>query len=122
MVNNDFRAELPHSIQLEERHRLAVTGVSEVLSFDENEVIMDTSLGLLTVEGEGLHVEKLSLDMGERASYCRTRTPARAPNFHQTGFYRTRSHRHATILQCQYVILDQWITDSALRLSDNEAQ
>ena len=26
---------------------------------------MDTSLGLLTVEGEGLHVEKLSLDMGE---------------------------------------------------------
>ena len=65
MVNNEFRAELPHSIQLEERHRLAVTGVSEVLSFDENEVIMDTSLGLLTVEGEGLHVEKLSLDMGE---------------------------------------------------------
>ena len=65
MVNNDFRAELPHSIQLEERHRLAVTGVSEVLSFDENEVIMDTSLGLLTVEGEGLHVEKLSLDIGE---------------------------------------------------------
>ena len=65
MVNNDFRAELPHSIQLEERHRLAVTGVSEGLSFDENEVIMDTSLGLLTVEGEGLHVEKLSLDMGE---------------------------------------------------------
>ena len=34
MVNNDFRAELPHSIQLEERHRLSVTGVSEVLSFD----------------------------------------------------------------------------------------
>ncbi len=65
MVNNDFRAELPHNIQLEERHRLVVTGVSEVLSFDENEVIMDTSLGLLTVEGEGLHVEKLSLDMGE---------------------------------------------------------
>ena len=65
MVNNDFRAELPHSIQLEERHRLVVTGVSEVLSFDENEVIMDTSLGLLTVEGEVLHVEKLSLDMGE---------------------------------------------------------
>ena len=65
MVNNDFRAELPHSIQLEERHRLVVTGVSEVLSFDDNEVFMDTSLGLLTVEGEGLHVEKLSLDMGE---------------------------------------------------------
>ena len=65
MVNNDFRPDLPHSLNLEERHRLTVTGVSEVLSFDESEVVMDTSLGLLTVEGEGLHVEKLSLDLGE---------------------------------------------------------
>ena len=65
MVNNEFRPDLPHSLNLEERHRLAVTGVSEVLSFDDNQVVMDTALGLLTVEGEQLHVEKLSLDIGE---------------------------------------------------------
>ena len=65
MVNNEFRPDLPHSLNLEERHRLAVIGVSEVLSFDENQVVMDTALGLLTVEGEQLHVEKLSLDVGE---------------------------------------------------------
>ena len=65
MVNNEFRPDLPHSLNLEERHRLAVTGVSEVLSFDDNQVVMDTALGLLTVEGEQLHVEKLSLDVGE---------------------------------------------------------
>ena len=65
MVNNEFRPDLPHSLNLEERHRLAVTGVSEVLSFDDNQVVMDTALGLLTVEGEQLHVEKLSLDGGE---------------------------------------------------------
>ena len=65
MGNNEFRGELPHRLELDERHRLSVTGVSEVLSFDENEVIMNTTLGLLTVEGEGLHVEKLSLDIGE---------------------------------------------------------
>ena len=63
--NSDYRADLPHSIALEERRRLTVTGVSEVLSFDENQVVMDTSLGLLTVDGEGIHVEKLSLDIGE---------------------------------------------------------
>ena len=65
MVNTDFRADMPHSLSLDERHHLTVTGVGEVLSFDETEVIMDTTLGLLTVEGEQLHVEKLSLDIGE---------------------------------------------------------
>ncbi len=62
---NRMQGELPHSLTLEERGRLNVTGVSEVLSFDENEVIMDTTLGQLTVQGEQLHVEKLSLDVGE---------------------------------------------------------
>lgn len=66
MVNSgDFRGDTPHSVVLEERHRLSVSGVSEVLSFDEEQVAMETSLGRLTVEGEGLHVEKLSLDVGE---------------------------------------------------------
>ncbi len=65
MGNNEYPGVMPHSLNLDERHRLAVTGVSEVLSFDENQVVMDTALGLLTVEGEQLHVEKLSLDVGE---------------------------------------------------------
>lgn len=66
MVNhNEFRADTPHSMVLEERHRLSISGVSEVLSFDEEAVVMETSLGQLTVEGDGLHVEKLSLDVGE---------------------------------------------------------
>ncbi|MBR5389983.1 MAG: sporulation protein YabP [Clostridia bacterium] len=66
MVNNgDYRGDTPHSLVLEERHRLSVSGVSEVLSFDEDQVVMETALGRLSVEGEGLHVEKLSLDVGE---------------------------------------------------------
>ena len=63
--SNQFQADGPHSLVLEERRRLNVSGVSEVLSFDEEQVVMETALGQLTVEGEGLHVEKLSLDAGE---------------------------------------------------------
>ena len=54
-----------HTLSLISRTHAELSGVTEVLSFDENQVVMDTALGLLTVEGEQLHVEKLSLDIGE---------------------------------------------------------
>lgn len=55
----------PHSVILEERTKLTVTGVDEVLSFDEGEVTMRTSRGSLIVHGSELHVGKLAIDTGE---------------------------------------------------------
>lgn len=55
----------PHSVILEERTKLTVTGVDEVLSFDEGEVAMRTSRGSLIVRGSELHVGKLAIDTGE---------------------------------------------------------
>lgn len=55
----------PQRITMEERAKLVVTGVEEVLSFDEERIVMRTVLGELTVAGTGLHVGKLSLDTGE---------------------------------------------------------
>lgn len=59
------QAAKPHRIALEERERLVVTGVEEVLSFDEERVVMKTAQGELIVTGEGLHIGRLSLDSGE---------------------------------------------------------
>ena len=56
-----------HNVTVEDCRRVVATGVSEVMSFDEQQVVMDTDHGVLTVEGNGLHVEKLSLDIGEVA-------------------------------------------------------
>lgn len=58
-------ARRPHSVILEERERLTVTGVDEVLSFDETEVALRTSRGSLTVRGTDLHVGRLAIDTGE---------------------------------------------------------
>lgn len=60
-------AELPNNLILESRAHLSVTGVTDVESFDENAVSMETSEGMLTVRGSGLHVEKLNLENGELA-------------------------------------------------------
>lgn len=54
-----------HHLILEDRESLTVSGVEEVESFDENTIVMETSQGLLIVRGEGLHIEKLSLDGGD---------------------------------------------------------
>ena len=54
-----------HCFQLEDRANGRVTGVKEVRSFTENEIILDTEQGLLHVKGENLHVKRLTLEKGE---------------------------------------------------------
>lgn len=59
------RPELAHHIILEEREQLSISGVEEVESFDENTILLTTVQGALEIQGEGLHIEKLSLDGGD---------------------------------------------------------
>ena len=53
------------NIILENRGKLNVTGVLDMLSFDDQVVIVETELGLLTVKGENIKINKLSLDTSE---------------------------------------------------------
>ena len=55
----------PHKLTLENRGAGNITGIREVVSFDENQVVLDTDLGLLTVKGKDLHVSRLTLEKGE---------------------------------------------------------
>ncbi len=59
--------QLPHKLSLEERKKLTVSGVTEVVSFDEAAVVLKTGRGTLLVRGEGLHLKTLSLDGGQVA-------------------------------------------------------
>ena len=65
MPYEELRPEAAHHLLLEDREKLTVSGVEEVESFDENTIVMDTDQGVLVVRGEGLHIEKLSLDGGD---------------------------------------------------------
>lgn len=58
-------AAKPHHVILEDRARLSVTGVEDVISFDENEIITRTAQGNLIIRGTELHIGKLTLDSGE---------------------------------------------------------
>ena len=50
---------------LENRGKLSISGVLDVVSFDDQVVMVDTELGLLTVKGENIRISKLSLDTAE---------------------------------------------------------
>ena len=53
------------NLVLENREKLSVSGVLDVLSFDDQVVIIETELGLLNVKGDNLHINKLSIDTSE---------------------------------------------------------
>ncbi len=57
--------EKKHSLILSERKKLSLTGISEVESFHDNGVELQTDLGFLQITGTDLHVEKLDLERGE---------------------------------------------------------
>lgn len=60
-------AHLPHKLQLNERTSLTMTGVAEVVSFDENTVVLQTPLGLLVIQGQQLQLKNLTLEGGQVA-------------------------------------------------------
>lgn len=53
------------NVIMENRNKLTISGVLDVLSFDDQMVILETELGLLTVKGEEIRINKLSLDTSE---------------------------------------------------------
>ena len=56
---------LPHKLTLNERNNLSMTGVTEVVSFDDTAVVLRTALGTLSVQGSSLQLKTLSLDGGQ---------------------------------------------------------
>ena len=54
-----------HKLVVNNRKTAMVTGVLDVLSFDLNEILLETEQGMLMVKGTDLHVNRLSVEKGE---------------------------------------------------------
>ena len=64
MDKNDNINTFNHSISLNERKNIMVTGVKKIESFDDHEFLMATSLGYLYIKGENLEIIKLDTFQG----------------------------------------------------------
>lgn len=64
-IQDEKAMALPHRLVLEGRNKLAITGITEIESFDENAVVLHTTRGLLVIHGQELHLSQLSVDGGQ---------------------------------------------------------
>ena len=66
-----------HTLMMEEREKLQIGGVLEVISFDEEGVMMETTCGLLVLKGAELHIGKLDVEEGEVTALPESRSMVR---------------------------------------------
>ncbi len=59
--------QFPHKLTLSQRNNLTMTGVTEVVSFDEGAVVLRTALGTLVIQGSDLQLKTLSTEGGQVA-------------------------------------------------------
>lgn len=64
--NKDFNLENKKSyITLENRRKMTLNGVSEILSFNEEQILITTVLGDMDIRGEELKMTKLDVENGD---------------------------------------------------------
>ena len=53
-----------HDITLRGRKKLDITGVRQVESFDNEEFLLETEMGFLSIRGQNLHMKNLNVEQG----------------------------------------------------------
>lgn len=65
---NDFNEKglkKKHNAILEGRKRLILSGVTDVDSFNENQMLLFTELGELLIKGKNLHINEMNVETGD---------------------------------------------------------
>ncbi len=65
MKSDPAPVERPHSLTIDGRNRASITGVTDVDSFNDAMIVLNTSAGAMTLIGSALHISKLNLEDGQ---------------------------------------------------------
>lgn len=64
-MDDKLKPAKAHKIMMDNRRKAEITGVSDVISFDLNTILLETDYGMVTIKGSNLHVNRLSVEKGE---------------------------------------------------------
>ncbi len=65
MQFDDIQSNIVQNVILENRKKLTLTGIKDVLSFDDEIIVVESELGLLNIKGMDLKVNKISVETGD---------------------------------------------------------
>ncbi len=65
MVQESTGLSMPHKLVMQDRGMVKLSGVTDVISFHDKEIELETTQGALRFIGEELHVKSLTLEKGE---------------------------------------------------------
>jgi sporulation protein YabP len=65
MMVEEKKSAFKHQLTIDRRASISITGVVDVISFDEETIIAETEMGVLVIKGVNLHVNRLQLDSGD---------------------------------------------------------
>ncbi len=65
MMEEKIKQKRSHKLHMEDRNKIEMTGITDVISFDLNKVVLESDYGVITIKGSNLHVNKLSVEKGE---------------------------------------------------------
>jgi len=65
MMEEKIKQKRSHKLNMENRNKIEMTGITDVISFDLNKVVLESDYGVITIKGSNLHVNKLSVEKGE---------------------------------------------------------
>lgn len=80
--------ELPHILRLDSRETLTLTGVTDVDVFEENEAVVQTTGGTLTVHGSGLRMGQFSTETGDMTLTGTVRELVYSESLRREGLFR----------------------------------
>lgn len=64
MTEKELIEASAHCLSMENRRKMSLTGVTDVSGFNDNTVLLKTTLGALAIQGEQLHIGRIDLDLG----------------------------------------------------------
>jgi sporulation protein YabP len=61
----NIKPQYNHILHIENRQKLGITGVNHVVTFNENMVVLRTTMGVLNIKGKNIKINKLNVDNGD---------------------------------------------------------